>query len=122
MGYRSWEPSKKKLREYAQQMAEIDAYCNEHGISQSASSDSYYFSHNGINYRISNHTRAASNAKAISWTGEQVREKYHTEANAPDVDIFAGKTRIIEIHKAILAGHTLDKRGYIVRNTATVAE
>ena len=56
MAYRrKWKPSKEAAREFAQKMDEIDKYCNENGISRSLSSDSYYFTHDGIDYRVSNH-------------------------------------------------------------------
>lgn len=45
--------SKSKKREFAQKMNEIDEFCKNNNISKSKSSDSYYFSLNGKQYRIS---------------------------------------------------------------------
>ena len=44
-----WKPSKTKAKEFAKTMQEIDSFCQENGISQSLSSDSYYFTINGKN-------------------------------------------------------------------------
>lgn len=51
-----WRPSKTAKREFAEKMEEIEKFCTEHGISASASKDSYYFVLNGKNYRVSNHS------------------------------------------------------------------
>ena len=110
MGYK-WTPSKTKAREFYKKLDEVQDYCDNNGINYSGSMDSYYFAHDGKKYRVSNHTVDASNAGAYRF-GEQVRDKYHT-TGAYDVQITAGKTRIIEIHKAIMAGKELDGRGYI---------
>ena len=113
MGYRfKYSASRKKKREFAQTMNEIDDFCSQNGISQSRSSDSYYFTLNGKNYRVSNHTIEASNAKAKNELGERVREPYHAEGRDPDtIYITAGKTRIIQIYNDLKAGYELDKRG-----------
>ena len=116
MGYRYKKSfSKSEKREFAKKMEEIDEYCAEHGISHSLSSDSYYFEVNGQSYRVSNHTIEASNRAAYDDLGNQIREKYHDDKRDPEVIyITASKTRLIEIHQAILAGKTLNKRGYVV--------
>lgn len=115
MGYkRRWTPSKTAKREFAKQMEEIDDFCNKNGITQSKSSDSYYFFLNDKEYRVSNHTIKASNSKAYNAFGEQVREKYHPDKEKDDVVyITAGKTRIIEIYENLKAGKELDRRGYV---------
>lgn len=115
MTYGKWKPSRAKAKEYAEKMNEVQAFCDEHGISYSGTMDSYYFTLNGQRYRVSNHTIARSNAKAFrldEMTGEivKVREQYHN----PDGDIIcytASKTRLPEIYEALVAGKTLDKRG-----------
>lgn len=113
---RKWKPSKTKAREFAKQMEEIDNYCVENAIDSSFTNDSYYFMIDGQEYRVSNHTVEASNRKAKNWLGEQVREQYHPEGEKQDVIyITASKTRIIEIHKALLAGKKLNRRGYEVK-------
>lgn len=110
---RKWKPSKSKAKEFAKQMQEIDAFCRENGISQSLSSDSYYFCLNGKNYRISNHTIETSNRKAYNDDGVQVRDKYHDDERADDtVYIHASKTRIIEIFNDLKNGYKLDGRGF----------
>lgn len=106
--------SKTAKREFAQKMDEIENYCLEHGISKSANSDSYYFTINGTKYRVSNHTVESSNAKARNEFGEQVRDVYHPEGRGDTVQIFAGKTRLIEIHEALLAGKKLDGHGRVI--------
>ena len=107
-----WKPSKSKAKEFAKAMQEIDTFCQENGIRQSNSSDSYYFSVKGQNYRVSNHTIEASNSKAYNFLGEQVREKYHSNnRDSSIIYITASKTRIIEIYNNILSGRKIDKRG-----------
>ena len=114
MAYRKWTPSKTAKREFAQKMNEIDDFCREHGIHQSAKSDSYYFTINGKNYRVSNHSVEASNARAFTDSGEQIREKYHPDGREDDVIyIHASKTRIKEIYNNLVAGYELDGRGNI---------
>ncbi len=114
MGFnRKWHPSKRAAREFAQKMDEIDDFCIKNNISSSKSSDSYYFVLNGQQYRVSNHTIAASNKGAFNEFGEQIREKYHGDEESSDVIyITAGKTRIIDIYNDLLAGYELDRRGY----------
>ena len=107
---RKWKPSRTKAQDFKNKMQEIDEYCAENGITQSRNSDSYYFTHNGIEYRVSNHSVEASNAGAYT-AGMQTRELYHPEGRKDLVCIHASKTRIIEIHKDILAGHVLDGKG-----------
>ena len=109
---RRWKPSRTKAREFAEQMDEIADFCGKHGISQSTSGDSYYFSLNGKKFRVSNHSIEASNARAYTDEGEKVRPLYHEEERLTDtVYIHAGKTRIIEIYSDLLAGYELDGRG-----------
>lgn len=95
---------------FAKKMAEIEIFCKENGIYQSRSGDSYYFTIKGTNYRVSNHTSAASDARAFNERGEQVRDFYHS-GNDNRIEILASKTRIIEIYNNLLAGKILDKRG-----------
>lgn len=107
-----WKPNKTQVKEFAAKMDEIDQYCVDHHISRSMSSDSYYFEVNGQCYRVSNHTIEASNRKAFDDFGNQIRDVYHPEGRDSEVIyITASKTRLIEIHEALLAGKKLDKRG-----------
>ena len=109
---RRWKPSRTAAREYAREMDEIQAFCNEHGIDYSGSMDSYYFTIGEQSYRVSNHSVEASNAHATNWMGEQVRQQYHPEGRRSDtIYIHAGKTRIREIYNDLAAGYVLDGRG-----------
>lgn len=105
-----YKPSKTKAREFAATMREIEEFCAAHGIVQSLSGDSYYFSNGDKHYRVSNHTIEASNAGAYDWMGNQLRELYHVD-NDDLICITASKTRIIEIYNDIVNGYALDKRG-----------
>ncbi len=110
---RKWKPSRTAAREFAQKMDEIGDFCHAHGILQSASGDSYYFAIDGQNYRVSNHTIEASNQKAYNFAGQKIRDVYHPNGrNENTIYITAGKTRIIEIYNNLVAGKTLDGRGY----------
>ena len=104
MGFFKSKPSKTARREFAQKMREIDAFCDKHGISQSLSSDSYYFEINEQYYRVSNHSVEASYRNSHG--------KYHCMGRLDDVIyIHACKTRIMDIYNDLAAGYTLDGRG-----------
>ena len=112
MAYRRWKPSQTSKREFAEKMAEIEKFCSENSIDKSRNGDSYYFTVDGQQYRVSNHSVESSNAHAYNWLGEQIREKYHEDGRREDVTyIHASKTRIIEIYNDIKAGYKLDGRG-----------
>lgn len=115
MGYRyKWKASKTAKREFANKMQEIDDFCYANGITSSRTNDSYYFTIDGVDYRVSNHTVEASNRGAFNEFGEQVRELYHNKSNISNVVyITASKTRIIEIYNNLKNGFILDKRGNI---------
>lgn len=90
-------------------MNAIDDYCNRHGIIQSSSSDSYYFVHNGVEYRISNHSVEVSRNKYGQF--------YHGDSKEYRENVFyihASKTRLIEIHQKILTGKEIDHRGNLI--------
>ena len=111
MSYK-WKPSKTAAREFSAKMDEITTFCDDHCIIYSSTKDSYYFELDGIEYRVSNHTVAASNRHAYNDAGIQVRELYHPDGEKPDVVyITAGKTRIIDIYNDLAAGYKLDRRG-----------
>jgi len=98
----TFQLSKTKKREFVKRMNEIDQFCAENGITQSASSDSYYFTIGDKNYRVSNHSIYQSNRKAFDAFGNQIRPLYHDPESDKDlINIYAGKTRIIEIYNKL---------------------
>ena len=104
--------SREAKRDFARKMNEIEDYCLDHGISRSRSSDSYYFTVAGQSYRVSNHSVEASNLAARDDFGHLTRELYHPGGRDPEVVyIHASKTRLIEIHQALLSGKKLDGHG-----------
>jgi len=104
---RKWTPSKTAMRNFAQKMAEIDRFCAEHGISQSRSSDSYYFWVGDHDYRVSNHTVEQSFLNSHG--------RHHAGGrNKTTVYIHASKTRIIEIYNNLLAGKKLNGFGEVI--------
>jgi hypothetical protein len=105
--------SRSRARDYAQQMQEIERFCDEHNISYSKSLDSFYFMANGQQYRVSNHTVNKSDSGMYDNEGRKVRSSYH-DYDGDTVYITAGKTRIKEIYHAIMHGRELDKRGRVV--------
>ncbi|MDL2294093.1 hypothetical protein LJC60_05620 [Ruminococcaceae bacterium OttesenSCG-928-D13] len=114
-----YHPSKDDKAEYAEKMREIEAFCEEKSIHRSLGGSSYYFTLNGQDYRVSNHTVDASNRKAYREDGYgrevQIREEYHPGGETSDtVYITAGKLRIIEIYTALAEGKKLDRRGRVV--------
>lgn len=105
MSYR-WKPSKTAAKEFATKMKEIDDYCSNHGITRSRSSDSYYFIHNGVEYRISNH--------AVERSVNSYGNNYHGDSDEYRNNVFcihASKTRLIDIHQLIIKGIKIDHRG-----------
>lgn len=113
MGYgRRWKPSKTAAREFAKEMEEIREFCDKNDIGCSKSMDSYYFTIDGKDYRVSNHSVEASNRGAYDDFGNQLREKYHKGGRKEEVTyIHAGKTRIEEIYNDLVHGYELDGRG-----------
>ena len=109
---RAWKPSRAAAKAFKEKMDEITTFCNEHGISQSRTSDSYYFTIDGINYRVSNHTIEASNRAAYDDIYGKKRELYHAGGREEGtVYIHASKTRLIDIYNDLRDGYTLDGRG-----------
>ena len=105
--YRKWKPSKSAMKEFAQQMNVIEQFRLANGISSSRTNDSYYFTINNQNYRVSNHSVEASNANSNG--------AYHEDGRREDtIYIHASKTRIIEIYNNLKDGKKLDGRGYIL--------
>ena len=94
-------------------MKEIYDFCTEHGIDASRTNDSYYFTINGVNYRVSNHSVEASNKAAYDEvSGTKRRTLYHNEdRDTNTVYIHASKSRIIEIYNDLAAGFELDGKG-----------
>lgn len=113
--FRKWKPSKTQKREFAAKMQEIDRFCDEHDISQSFSSDSYYFEINGKYYRVSNHS--------VETSYNNSGGKYHCLGRLEDVTyIHAGKTRIMDIYDDLANGYTLDGRGNRIKGGNTNEE
>jgi hypothetical protein len=89
--------SKTAKRDFAIKMAEIEDFVKANGITQSYNGDSYYFTLNGTNYRVSNHSPESS--------------PYHDGRDKNTVYIYASKTRIIDIYNDLKNGYILDGRG-----------
>lgn len=112
MAFRKWQPSRKAKREFAQKMQEIHDFCTANNISESSTNDSYYFSLNDIDYRISNHSVERSVYK------DDFGNYYHYHGDSKDYRkgtfcIHASKTRIIEIYTNLKNGYELDHFGNI---------
>ena len=102
-----WKPSKQARREFAKKMQEIDDFCAKNNITQSRTSDSYYFDIDGQNYRVSNHSVEASNLHSGG--------KFHSQGREDDtIYIHASKTRLIDIYNDLKAGKKLDGRGNVI--------
>ena len=109
---RKWKPSKEQAREFAIQMEGIERFCEENGIQTSYTTDSYYFTLNGIKYRVSNHSVESSNRRMYDSLGNKIRDSYHPNGREKDVVyIYASKTRIIDIYNDLKNGYELDGRG-----------
>lgn len=105
-----WKPSRTKAREFAKKMEEIDQFCAENHISQSSSSDSYYFTIGDQMYRVSNHSVESSTYTDVF--GDSYH--YHGDSQQYRHDVYcimASKTRIIEIYNRIKNGIKVDHRG-----------
>ena len=107
---RNYSLSKSEKQEFYEKMVEIEQFCKDNNIAHSVSMDSYYFTLDGKNYRVSNHTIKSSNARAFDEGGNQIRRLYH-ENEKDIIYITAGKTRIIDIYNDLKNGYELDKRG-----------
>lgn len=105
--------SKTKKREYAIKLEEVKDYCDKNHIYYNYKAKSFYFSVNGKDYRVSNHTVEASNKAAFDEFGYQWRELYHPKGRKDEIQIFASPVRLIEIHQNLLKGLDLDGRGRV---------
>lgn len=116
--FKHYKPSKLKAIQFAMEMDFIREFCEKNNIQTSKNNDSYYFTLNGTNYRVSNHTIEASNKAAFDIdTGMYKRDLYHeTERKDDTVYIHAGKTRIIDIYNDLKAGYKLNKKGYKIKD------
>lgn len=112
MSYR-WKPSRTAKREFAKKMSEIDEFCSQNNISSSSTNDSYYFSLNGIDYRVSNHS-VESSVYRNAWGGSGHYHGDSKEYRESTICIHASKTRIIEIYNNLKAGKKLDGNGNII--------
>ena len=115
--FKHYKPSRAKRIQFAMEMDFIREFCEKNNIQTSRNNDSYYFTLNGTNYRVSNHTIEASNKAAFDIdTGMYKRDLYHeTERKDDTVYIHAGKTRIIDIYNDLKAGYKLDGKGYKIK-------
>lgn len=114
MGFYKWKPKKSDVAEFKKKMEELEAFLDEHwrDISASMGRDSFYFVHEGVPYRVSNHSIEASNKRAYNRNGEKVREKYHPDERDKETRyIHASKTRFIEIYNRIVSGVEVDGHG-----------
>lgn len=116
--FKHYKPSKLKAIQFAMEMDFIREFCEKNNIQTSKNNDSYYFTLNGTNYRVSNHTIEASNKAAFDIDkGMYKRDLYHeTERKDDTVYIHAGKTRIIDIYNDLKAGYKLDGKGYKIKD------
>lgn len=112
MGYGKWKPSRTAAKEFANKMKEIEDFCAENNILMSRNGDSYYFTIDQQNYRVSNHSVEASNRGAYRDDLGKVRELYHQNGREDNaIYIHASKTRIMDIYIDLKAGYKLDGRG-----------
>ena len=99
MSYK-WKPSKTAIREFVKKMDEVSEFCNKNNIVQSRNGDSYYFTINEQEYRVSNHAVESRN-KYDELTGELLNARGFEMNNKREdniIYIHAGKTRIIEVY------------------------
>jgi len=82
--------TKRRKRDFALLMDEIDTFCKSHQIYQGRGSDSYYFSIRGKPYVIANRKKEVPEGTTF---------------------LLASKTRIMKIYEDLLEGKDLDYRG-----------
>ena len=92
--------SRSQINDFKEQMEKIEKFCQVNKIDKSRSSDSYYFTLNDINYRVSNHSVNSST--------------HHNGKEANTIYIHASKVRIIEIYNNLKKGLKLNGRGQII--------
>ena len=86
-----FELSKRRKKEFANLMNEIDEFCELHHILQSKGSDAYFFSIGDTPYVVANRSRSVPEGTRF---------------------ILASKTRIMQIYEDLCLGLQLDYRGY----------
>ena len=92
--------NKSQINDFKEQMEKIEKFCLVNKIDKSRTSDSYYFTLNDVNYRVSNHSVNSSS--------------YHNGKEEGVIYIHASKTRIIEIYNNLKKGLKLNGRGQII--------
>lgn len=107
-----WKPSNSAKKEYAIMMSNVEKFCEENHITMS-NSNSFYFTLNGLKYRVSSHSVEASNKTAYDELGRYVHPIYHEGGRREDtVYINAGPKRLIEIYNDLKDGWLLDGNGH----------
>ena len=84
----------------SEQEAELSAFCAAEGIRRSRNGDSFYFSAQGKQYRISNHSEEISNAWGKNLNGKRIRGSYHSPKSRT-VSILAPKSKVKEIYSRV---------------------
>ena len=127
-----WKPSEADKAAFKAAMAELETYVKENHIDSSAAQDSFYFDIEGRKFRVSNHSVEKSNrsrcmscplkdeltgCRGANMNNFKCTRMYHLGGREDGVTyIHASKTRLVEIHKALLAGQKLDGRGNAVKD------
>lgn len=57
----------------------LTAFCKENGIKRSKRGNSFYFTIEGKNYRVSDHSADFSNRCRFASNGKKIRGKYHSD-------------------------------------------
>lgn len=103
--------SKSAKRDFAIKMEEIQDFCLKNKIQTTRSNDSYYFTIDNINYRVSNHAVESRNkGNSAIYRGYNLDDKRDDNI----IYIHASKTRIIEIYNNLKNGKKLNARGQII--------
>lgn len=103
---RPFRLSKKRIREYIEQMNHIKEFCEINGIARTSDSDGYYFVVNGQPYRVGNSLYAKE-----AFVYDPVSGKHIETDDTNTIYFYASKTRIIDIYNDIIAGYELDGHG-----------
>ena len=100
--------------EFMPKIDEIDEFCSKNGILHYPWDDSYFFTVNGKKCRVRDYTKFFPIHNNYDFDGEKLPPDrlFYGKRGEYDVDIIAGRTRLIQIYNDLKAGYDLDRRGF----------
>ena len=100
--------------EFVPKIDEIDEFCSKNGILHYPWDDSYFFTVNGKECRVCDYTKFFPSHNNYDFNCKKLPPDrlFYGKRGEYDVDIIAGRTRLVQIYNDLKAGYDLDRRGF----------